>query len=169
VQAEDAPEIWLAKLQKRCQGLDEPAQTYADSFLLMARKANVDAEAWKGAFKGGLLAPISRVMNGHRSFTDDMPFIALVKLAKAIEVDFKPTAQTTTPTNGMEPLLAAIQALGARQHRQKSKMKKQAEPVHAAEEEDGNVCNHCGKQGHAEGACWKKHPNLAPAWFRKRD
>ena len=29
------------------------------------------------------------------------------------------------------------------------------------------VCNHCGKSGHEEKDCWKKHPELIPAKFAK--
>merc|ERR1712086_892825 len=29
------------------------------------------------------------------------------------------------------------------------------------------ICNHCGKVGHEEKDCWKKHPELIPAKFAK--
>ena len=30
------------------------------------------------------------------------------------------------------------------------------------------TCNHCGKKGHVEEGCWKKHPSKAPKWFQEK-
>ena len=30
------------------------------------------------------------------------------------------------------------------------------------------TCNHCGMRGHLEADCWKKHPEKAPEWFKKK-
>ena len=35
----------------------------------------------------------------------------------------------------------------------------------------GNVsksCNHCDTKGHLESGCWKKNPDTAPYWFKKK-
>ena len=29
-------------------------------------------------------------------------------------------------------------------------------------------CSHCHKKGHSESSCWKKHPNLAPDWVKRK-
>ena len=29
-------------------------------------------------------------------------------------------------------------------------------------------CNHCGRQGHLEDQCWKKHPEKAPQWMKDK-
>ena len=30
-------------------------------------------------------------------------------------------------------------------------------------------CSHCGKSGHSEGYCWRKHPELAPKDVKKKE
>ena len=31
------------------------------------------------------------------------------------------------------------------------------------------TCGHCGKTGHVEADCWKKHPEKKPSWANKED
>ena len=33
---------------------------------------------------------------------------------------------------------------------------------------NGKTCNFCGGKGHVEEGCWKKHPDLAPDWLKKK-
>ena len=167
VSAEDAPELWMAKLQKRAQEPGEGVQAYADSFLLMAQKAGVEPEAWKGAFKSGLAGPILRAMNGHRLFTEQLTFIAVVKLAKAIEVDFKPAAHEAATV--AEPLPPAIQAIGAHgKSRSRRMLPKRPDRRGEKSLSASEGCEFCGKEGHTDEDCWSKHPDLAPSWWQPK-
>ena len=167
VSAEDEPSLWMAKLQKRAQEPGEGVQAYADSFLLMAQKAGVDPEIWKGAFKSGLAGPILRAMNGHRLFNEQMTFIAIVKLAKAIEMDFKPAAHEAAVA--AEPLPPSVQAIGARG---KSRVRRMLpkRPDRRGEQglSESEGCEFCGKDNHTDEACWHKHPDLAPGWWHPK-
>jgi len=165
VPAGEASTIWTAKLQKRTQGPEESVQAYADDYLNIACMASVDVEGWKGLFTSGFRPEISRILKGHRSYKDDLGWVDIVTLAKIIEEDYgitpsaPPTGTSWTATTTARTAEATVSAISKEGRR--SKLKPRIDDDEAA-------CGFCGKRGHQEDVCWKKHRNLAPEWFRRR-
>jgi hypothetical protein len=47
--------------------------------------------------------------------------------------------------------------------RKKGQSEKASAAADASVKETKSMCSHCGKPGHKEEDCWKKHPHKAPA------
>ncbi len=158
----DDIEAWPQRLSEEYLAMDQAATL--SSRIYAARREPTEA-ALSFLVR---MEPIARAVVFMQVLPEDKVLAALWRtdtLGLAYAVDnstyFEPIKADvrTGRISDIEKLLAAVNAYAIME-----KIPKVAAPATVPRTGDINKCSHCHKKGHTEKKCWKKHPELTPAW-----